>query len=116
MVAKVLYFVIAVQIEVLTAVEVRVFWICILNTVLIEIGPSSIDDSFEIFAVLGPCNLQISSVTDSQDVAPAVLEIVSLCVVIKCQVSEVSSKLGHRNRVECHCLIPVVSVAVTRVT
>ena len=57
MVAEILDLIVAVEIEILAAVEVRVLWICILDAVLIKIGPSSIDNSFEDLSLLGPSNL-----------------------------------------------------------
>ena len=57
MVTEILDLIVAVEIEILAAVEVRILWICILDAILIKVGPSSIDNSLEDLSLLGPSNL-----------------------------------------------------------
>ena len=57
MITEVLDLIISIQVEILTAMEIGVIWVGILNAILIKIGPGSVDYSLEILAVLSPSNL-----------------------------------------------------------
>ena len=83
MVAEVLDLVVAVEVEVLAAMEVRVLRVGVLNAVLIQVSPSPVNDPLIHLSILGPGNLQVGSVPDGQYVAAAVLEVVSLRVIVE---------------------------------
>ena len=112
MVAEVLDLVVAVVIEILAAVEVRVPWDGVLDAVLVEVGPSPIDHALEHLALLVPGYLEVCCVPDGKDVAVAVLEIVALGVVVEGQVCEIGSCRCDRDWVQGDGLVPIVAVAV----
>ena len=91
MVAEVLDLVVAVEVEVLTAMEVRILRVGVLNAVLIQVRPGPVNDPLIHLPILGPSDLQVGSVPNGQYVAAAVLEVVSLRVVVEGQVGEVSA-------------------------
>ena len=57
MVAEILDLVVAVEIEILAAVEVGILRISILDAVLIEVGPGPVDNPLEDLSLLSPSNL-----------------------------------------------------------
>ena len=116
MVSEVLNLIVSVEVEVFAAVEVRVLRVGVLNAVLIEIGPRSVHNALVDLAILGPGYLKIGSITDSQNVTLTVLQIVSFSVVVEGQVGEVGPRGGHRNWIQRHSLVPIITIAVTRIS
>ena len=97
MVSEVLDLIVSVEVEVFAAVEVWILRVGVLNTILIEISPRSVHNALVDLAILGPGNLKIGSITDSQNVALTVFQVVSFSVVVEGQVGEVGPRGRHRN-------------------
>ena len=57
MVAEVLDLVVAVEVEVLTAMEIGVIGVGVLDAVLVQVGPGPVDYPLEDLSLLGPANL-----------------------------------------------------------
>ena len=57
MIAEVLDLVVAVEVEVLTAMEIGVIGVGVLDAVLVQVGPGPVDYPLEDLSLLGPANL-----------------------------------------------------------